>query len=284
MPQSMAGKVVIITGASSGVGAAAARAFANAGATVVLAARSTKIISDLATSLGGVAVPTDVSRLEDLEALVEKTVATYGRIDVLVNNAAANARGDLDTLDAAAIALVIDTNLKAPLLLTRLALPHLRQTRGVVVNVASIAGHVPLPHEAPYCASKWGLRGFTFAAREEQRRAGVAVCVVSPGPIATPFVLDDLDNVPDLVFSQPILTAEEVAGAIVACAMDRKRERALPRSTLVLAEFAAAMPWLQEVLRPSLEAKGARVKARLRRDAETARIATSAAASAARKT
>jgi short-subunit dehydrogenase len=134
----------------------------------------------------------------------------------------------------------------------------------VVVNVASIAGHVPLPHEGPYCASKWGLRGFTFAVREEMRDAGVALCVVSPGPIATPFVLDDLDHVPDLVFSQPILTAEEVAEAVVACAIDRRRERAMPRSTLMLAKLSRSFPALQEWLRPMLEAKGARVKARLR--------------------
>jgi short-subunit dehydrogenase len=181
-----------------------------------------------------------------------------------VNNAAANARGTFDTLDPAAIADVIDTNLKAPLLLTRLALPHLRSSRGVVVNVASIAGHVPLPHEGPYCASKWGLRGFTFAVREELREAGVALCVVSPGPIATPFVLDDLDHVPDLVFSQPILTAEQVADAVVACAIDRRRERAMPRSTLLLAKLSRTFPALQEWLRPMLEAKGARVKAQLK--------------------
>jgi short-subunit dehydrogenase len=150
------------------------------------------------------------------------------------------------------------------MLLTRLALPHLRKTRGVVVNVASIAGHVPLPGEAPYCASKWGLRGFTFAVRDEMRDSGVALCVVSPGPIATPFVLDDIDHVPDLVFSQPILTAEQVAAAVVACAADRRRERALPRSTLFLARLSATFPWMQEFLRPSLEAKGARVKAKLR--------------------
>ena len=264
MNASLAGKVVIVTGASSGVGEAAARAFAKQGAVVVLAARSADKISALAKAIAGVAVPTDVSQLSDLRQLVETTVAKCGRIDVVVNNAAANARGTLDTLDPDAIAAVIDTNLKAPLLLTRLALPHLRQSRGVVINVASIAGHVPLPHEAPYCASKWGLRGFTFAVREELREAGVAVCVVSPGPIATPFVLDDLEHVPDLVFSQPILTAEEVADAIVACAIDRKRERALPRSTLVLARLAATFPWLQEWLRPALEAKGAKVKARLK--------------------
>jgi NAD(P)-dependent dehydrogenase (short-subunit alcohol dehydrogenase family) len=264
MDQSLAGKVVIITGASSGVGEAAARAFARAGAHVVLAARNVAKLEAVARAVNGLAVPTDVSRFEDLTALIERTLAAHGRLDVLVNNAAANARGTFDTLDPAAIADVIDTNLKAPLLLTRLALPHLRSSRGVVVNVASIAGHVPLPHEGPYCASKWGLRGFTFAVREELREAGVALCVVSPGPIATPFVLDDLDHVPDLVFSQPILTAEQVADAVVACAIDRRRERAMPRSTLLLAKLSRTFPALQEWLRPMLEAKGARVKARLK--------------------
>ena len=229
MTHPLTGKIVVITGASSGVGEASARAFARKGATVVLAARSAAKLEELAGTLKGLAVPTDVSRPADLAALVERTLAAYGRIDVLVNNAAANARGEFDSLDPEAISRVIDTNLKGPMLLTRFALPHLRKTRGVVVNVASIAGHVPLPHEAPYSASKWGLRGFTFAVREELRDAGVSLCVVSPGPIATPFVLDDLDHVPDLVFSQPILTAEQVAEAIVACAIDRRRERAMPR-------------------------------------------------------
>jgi NAD(P)-dependent dehydrogenase (short-subunit alcohol dehydrogenase family) len=266
MTGSLKDKIVIVTGASSGVGEAAARAFARKGATVVLAARSAQTIRELAKEIDGLAVPTDVSRLEDLEALVAKTVAEYGRIDVVVNNAAANARGTLDDLEPARIAEVIDTNLKAPILLTRLTLPELRKTRGVVVNVASIAGHVPLPHESPYCASKWGLRGFTFAVRQELRDTGVSLCVVSPGPIATPFVLDDLDHVPDLVFSQPILTAEEVADAVVACAIDRKRERAIPAQTLALAKVAATFPWVQDMLRPGLEAKGARVKDRLRRE------------------
>lgn len=265
MTQNLAGKIVIITGASSGVGEASARAFAKAGARVVLAARSVDKLTALASALGGLAVPTDVSNFEDLRNLIEKTIAAHGRIDVVVNNAAANARGEFDSLDPAAIASVIDTNLKGPMLLTRLALPHLRQSKGVVVNVASIAGHVPLPGEGPYCASKWGLRGFTFAVREELREAGVSLCVVSPGPIATPFVLDELDHVPDLVFSQPILSAEQVADAVLACAVDRRRERAIARSTLLLAKLAGLFPWLQEMLRPALEAKGARVKAGLRR-------------------
>jgi NADP-dependent 3-hydroxy acid dehydrogenase YdfG len=260
MSGSLDGKVVIVTGASSGVGEAAARLFARRGAKVVLAARTADKIETLARETGGLAVPTDVTRRSDLESLVEKTIAAHGHLDVVVNNAGFNSRGDLDTLTLDAIEAVIDTNLKAPLLLTRIAMPHLRKSRGVVINVASIAGHVPLPGESPYCASKWGLRGFTFAVREELRNDGVALCAVSPGPIETPFLLDDLDHAPDLVFSQPFLTAEQVAEAVVACAIDRKRERAMPTSTVWLARLGQAMPWLQELLRPALERKGARVK------------------------
>jgi NAD(P)-dependent dehydrogenase (short-subunit alcohol dehydrogenase family) len=258
------GKVVIVTGASSGVGEATARRFAALGAHVVLAARSAEKIEAVAEEIAGRAVPTDVTSLPDLERLVQTTLDAHGRIDVLVNNAAANQRGDFDQLDPADVATLVDTNLKGPMLLTRLALPHLKTSRGVVVNVASIAGHVPLPGESAYCATKWGLRGFTFAVAEECRESGVGLSVVSPGPIATPFVLDDLENTPDLVFSQPFLTAEQAAEAVVACAADRKRERAMPASTLALARILGAMPWLQQRLRPMLEAKGRRAKAEWR--------------------
>lgn len=257
-------KVVIVTGASSGVGEATARRFAALGARVVVAARSAAKIESLAKEIGGLAVATDVTSLPDLEKLVQETLAAYGRIDVLVNNAGANRRGEFGEIEPEAISTIVDTNLKAPMLLTRLALPHLKEARGVVVNVASIAGHVPLPGESPYCATKWGLRGFTFAVAEENRDTGVALCAVSPGPIATPFVLDDIDSTPDLVFSQPFLSAEETAEAVVACAADRKRERALPASTLRLARLVGAAPWLQELLRPRLEAKGAKAKAQWR--------------------
>jgi NADP-dependent 3-hydroxy acid dehydrogenase YdfG len=260
MTRDFDGKVVVITGASSGVGEAAARLFAARGAKVVLAARSAEKLAALARQLDGLAIPTDVTVASDLKVLVERTISTFGQLDVLVNNAGANARGTLEKIDPGSISSVIDTNLKAPLLLTHFALPHLQMSRGVVVNVASIAGHLPLPGEIPYCASKWGLRGFSFAIREEMRNTGVAVCAVSPGPIATRFVLDHLDETPDLVFSQPFLNAEQVAQAVVACARDRKRERAFPFSTLRLAQLAQWMPWLQELLRPALERKGARVK------------------------
>jgi NADP-dependent 3-hydroxy acid dehydrogenase YdfG len=263
MRATLQGKIAIITGASSGVGAAAARQFAASGTTVVLAARRAESIAALAAELGGLALATDVTRLDQLELLVKTTIKRFGRIDILVNNAGTNERGNFDTISPEGIAAIVDTNLKAPMLLTRLAMPHLIDSGGVVINVASIAGHVPLPGEAPYSASKWGLRGFTFAVREEMQHRGVALCAVSPGPIATPFIFDDIDHTPDLVFSQPFLTADEVAEAILACASDRKRERAMPRSTLFLVKLVARFPALQEMLRPSLETKGRKIKARM---------------------
>ena len=264
---SLAGKVAIVTGASSGVGEAAARLFARHGASVVLAARTEATLRKVADYVGGFAVPTDVSKRQDLEQLVAASVAKFGRIDILVNNAGTNVRGDFADIAAADVEAVIDTNLKAPMLLTHMALPHLKISRGVVVNVASIAGIVPLPGEASYSASKWGLRGFTFAAGQELRRHGVALCAVSPGPISTGFLLNDLDHAPDLVFSQPFLSADDVAAAILACVQDRKPERAMPRSTVLLAKLVTAFPWLQDLARPSLERRGARVKAELRRKA-----------------
>ena len=260
----LAGKVAVVTGASSGVGEATARKLAAHGAALVLAARTEATLRTVADSLGALAVPTDVSRRADLERLVAATVQRHGRIDILVNNAGTNVRGNFADIGLDGVEQVIDTNLKAPMLLTHMALPYLTVTRGVVVNVASIAGHVPLPGEASYCASKWGLRGFTFAAGLELRAEGVSLCAVSPGPITTGFVLNDMDHVPDLVFSQPFLSADEVADAILACVFDRKRERSMPASTLMLAQIATAAPWLQDLLRPMLERKGARVKAQMR--------------------
>ena len=262
----LAGKVAVITGASAGVGAATARLFVAEGAQVVLAARTPGPLQEIADELGGLAVPTDVSKRAELQALVEAAVAKHSRIDILVNNAGTNVRGDFGDITADGVEQVIDTNLKAPMLLTHMALPYLRATKGVVVNVASIAGHIPLPGEASYCASKWGLRGFTFAVGEELRGTGVSLCAVSPGPISTGFILDDLDHTPDLVFSQPFLTAQQVGQAVLDCVLDRRRERAMPASTLFLAKVIGMFPRLQEIARPILERKGARVKAAFRKE------------------
>jgi short-subunit dehydrogenase len=263
------GRTVLVTGASSGVGAATARLFAQEGARVVLAARSAAKLEALAREIGAGAIPVpgDVSDPAHARALVERAVHETGALHVLVNNAGANHRGPLAEADPEALARVVDVNLRAPVLLTRFALPHLLQEeRAAVVQVASLAGRVPLAGEATYSGTKFGLRGFSLALAEELRGTGVSVSLVSPGPIATGFLLDDLDRVPDLVFSQPMLAAEEVARAVVACAHDGRRERALPGLSGVLATAGYLAPALSRALRPVLEAQGRRAKARHRRE------------------
>ncbi len=267
MTASFSGQTIIITGASAGIGEACVRQFARAGAAVVLAARGAERLERLANALradgaDALAVPTDVSNPEDCDALIERAAAHFGRIDGLVNNAGANMRGGIESYTAAQLASVVQINLTAPIVLTRLALPHLRKTGGSVVNVASLAGRVPVTHEAVYSATKFGLRAFTMAMAEELREAGVRMSVVSPGPVDTGFIMEDIDHVPDLVFSQPMSTSEEIASLVLACAADGRVERMQPRLGGHLATLAYVFPALRRALLPVMERKGRRNKAR----------------------
>jgi short-subunit dehydrogenase len=262
---SIKGKTVIVTGASAGVGEATAKLCVREGANVVLAARDGKALEALATALGprSRAVVTDVSKHADCEALIKAALAAFGRIDGLVNNAGYNSRGTVETVALENIERIIEVNLKAPIRLSKLVLPHLRASGGgAIVNVASLAGRVPLDHEATYSASKFGLRGFSFAMAEELAGSGITVSVVSPGPIETGFILNEIEDVPDMVFSQPMATADEVARAIVASLEDGKRERVMNFASGLLAHVAYLAPSIRAALKPSLEAKGRKAKER----------------------
>ena len=262
-------RTVLVTGASSGVGEAAARQFAAEGARVLLVARTASALDAIAKEIGeqASAIPTDVSDGEQVQALVDRVLHDVGDLHVLVNNAAFNHRGDFLDTDPTALAHVVDVNLKAPILLTRAFLPHLvKHAKANVVNVASIAGQVPLPGEATYSATKFGLRGFSMSIAEELRETSVRVSLISPGPIDTGFLTDDIDAVPDLVFSQPMSTAEEVAQAVLDCAHDGRLERTLPRLSGTLATAGYLMPDLPRLLRPILESQGRRAKAKYRKD------------------
>ncbi|HHH28342.1 MAG TPA: SDR family NAD(P)-dependent oxidoreductase, partial [Polyangiaceae bacterium] len=187
-----------------------------------------------------------------------------GRLDVLVNNAGFNRRGPVIEQEPRDLAQIIAVNLTAPIVLTRIALPALRVRRGAVVQVASIAGQIPLDDEATYSASKFGLRAFSFALREELRGTGVGVSVVSPGPVDTGFIREQLDEVPDVVFANPMSTADEVAALVLDSALDRPRERTIPGQTGMLARFAAAFPVVRRIVKPVMEKKGRAAKERFR--------------------
>lgn len=263
------GKTVVITGATAGIGAEAARRFADEGAKLVLAARGAegldRMVAELKDRCEVIGVPTDVADPAACRALLERAAEAFGDLHVLVNNAGYNRRGALEQYEADELARVVDVNLRAPIMLSRLVLPYLRRAGGgAIVNVASIAGRIPLADEAVYSATKFGLRTFSHALAEELAGTGVTVSAVSPGPVETSFILDELDDVPDVVLSQPMSTAGDIAALIVECAVDGQVERTAPRLSGYLATAGYLFPALRRVLLPVMERRGRQAKERYR--------------------
>ncbi|MCF7698793.1 SDR family oxidoreductase [Loktanella sp. M215] len=185
----LSGQTVLITGASRGIGAAAAQAFAAAGANVALVARSRERIAELAGEIGktALAIPCDVSRYWEVEQAVSATVKTFGRIDVIVNNAGVvDPIGVLSHTDPEAWGKTIDINLKGVMHGMRAAMgPMIAQGSGTILTVSSGAAHNPLEGWSAYCASKAGAFMLTQVADRENRGKGLRVMGLSPGTVAT---------------------------------------------------------------------------------------------------
>ncbi len=262
-------KTVIITGGSEGVGAATARRFAAAGANLMLVARGRKNLERIAEELRAVTrveiVPMDVSDTEACVNLFKKAEFEFGNVHILVNNAGFIKRGLVESVDVEDLGRMIDVNLRAPIVLSSLAVTYLRQVdAAAIINVASLAGRAPIPATATYSASKFGLRAFTFALAQELADTGIKLAAVSPGPIDTGFIMSDIDSVSDLTFSQPISTADEVADAIIELCSNNKRERSMPPLSGLLTTVSYLFPAVNRLVRPLLEAKGRKVKRELR--------------------
>lgn len=266
-------KTVIITGGSEGVGAAAARKFAEAGAHLMLVARNKKNLEVIAEELRDKThveiFAMDVSDTEACVDVFKKTQFEFGRVDILINNAGFHKRGPAESVDASDLGKMIDVNLKAPIVLSRIALPYLRESGGgAIINVGSLSGRTFVPNSATYSASKNGLRAFTYSLYEELRDSGIKIAVVSPGPISTGFILADIDQTSDITFSQPMSTPEEVAQVIMDLCSNDRRERSMPAMSGFLTTVIYLMPWLGSFVLPLLVRKGASVKRKLKAQAK----------------
>ena len=262
-PDRIRGRVALVTGASSGIGLAVAKKLASEGARVALVARTRSTLDAAVAEIGAeraAAFPCDVGDFAKLAELPAQVVARFGSLDILVNNAGLNHRGSITLHTPQALADVVTINLTAPIYLTRAAIDHMPRG-GAIVNVASLAGFVPLRDAATYSATKAGLRAFSRALAEELAPSGIAVCAVSPGPVDTDFFLDELDRVTPITFSQPMSTPDQVADAVLRCLRSGRREIALPALSGKLATLGYLSPSFLRLLRPWMERMGARKKA-----------------------
>ena len=178
-------KVVIVTGASSGIGLAAVKAFASEGAKVVMAARRLDKLLEIEKQLSGITetlvVKTDVSLEEDCKKLVEQTIKRFGRIDVLVNNAGISMRALFIDLDLSVIKRLMDVNFWGTVYCTKYALSHILKSQGSIVGVISIAGFKGLPARTGYSASKFAIYGFLETLRIEHLKDNLHVMIFAPG-------------------------------------------------------------------------------------------------------
>lgn len=230
----MKDKVIIITGGSSGIGRACALAFGKAGGKVVINGRNGQKLNEVGAELhaAGVeflAVPGDVSKEDDCRRLIEETVARFGRIDVMLNNAGISMRALFQDVELDVIRQLMDINFWGTVYCTKFALPHLLNTKGSVIGVSSIAGYQGLPGRTGYSASKFAMQGFLGALRTETLHQGLHVMVACPGFTAsnirnTALAADGRQQGESPRAEAKMMTAEEVASKILEGTRHRKRE------------------------------------------------------------
>jgi len=230
----MKNKIVIVTGASSGIGKATALRFAQKGAHLVLAARSVanlNILSEQLTPFGVevLIVPTDVSKEADCKNLMDKALEKFGRIDVLVNNAGISMRAAFADIELDVLKKVMDVNFWGTVFCTRYAMASILKSKGSIVGVSSIAGYKGLPGRTGYSSSKFAMHGFLESVRIENLKNGIHVLIACPGFTASNIRNTALDANGSVQGETPrdeqkMMQPEEVAKAMVA-AVEKRKDR-----------------------------------------------------------
>lgn len=233
----MENKVVIITGASSGIGKACAESFGKRGAKVVITGRNEKNLYLAAESLRKqgievLPVVADVAKKDDNQRVVDETIQKYGRIDVLINNAGISMRALFEEAEVEVIEQVMNINFYGTVYATKAALPHILKSKGSIVGVSSIAGYRGLPARTGYSASKFAMKGFLEALRTELLKTGVHILVACPGFTSsnirnTALSKDGSSQGESPMDESKMMTSEEVAEEIYTAVKNRKRDLVL---------------------------------------------------------
>jgi len=232
MAYAVVGKRVLITGASSGIGAALARRLAGHGATVGLIARRPERLAEVLTDCRRTSPASTMwaADLADTAAVGDLALRVWdemGGVDVLVNNAATPKRRPVDALDPAEVEAVMSVNFFAPMRLTLAILPRmLARGHGVIVNVSSVGGRLGIIHETAYCASKFALCGWSESMAVDLHGTGVSVKLIEPGPVDTE--IWDQPGSEEPLYQGPKVPAEEVADGIIAALDSNRFEHYLP--------------------------------------------------------
>ncbi len=235
------GEVALVTGASSGIGAATAIELANRGARVVLAARRADELEAIAHTIqasGGevIAVPTNVMDAKQVERLAQRAIEAFGLVDVLVNNAGVGSRELLVNAAPDEITQIVGVNLLGAMLLTRALLPGMLERRhGAIISVASVAGLIAT--DPLYSATKFGIRGFSLSLRRELLGTGVSASLVSPGFIRTPLTAGRRTRMPG---------PDIVARAIADLPVRPRREVIVPGRYRMAIWAERTLPWLAD--------------------------------------
>lgn len=243
-------KVVVVTGASMGIGEATAKAFADEGASVVLCSREAaraeearRRISHLDRTM---AVACDVRDTAQIDRLVAATLARFGRVDVWVNNAGHGLLDAVETMDPAKVRAMFDTNFFGALAGMQAAIPVMKkQGGGTIINISSVAGHLAVPYMSAYCASKHALNAISKAARVELKPVNIHVLTVCPGFIRTNFGVNALKGQEVRRFNEKLragISAERCAAAIVDACVKGKREIVVPAKDWINVKAYQLMP------------------------------------------